>query len=64
MVFIKIKQKSIYSKDGPIRGTKLDGKLNLLISDNIIKANIFIVKFFPKIKIIDFNNIAIKAIKD
>ena len=35
-----------------------------LIGNNIIKANIFIVKFFPKTKIVDFSNIAIEAIRD
>ena len=35
-----------------------------LIGDNTIKANIFIAKFFPKTGIIDFSNIAIKAIRD
>jgi len=35
-----------------------------LISDNIIKADIFIIKFFPKTRIINFSNIAIKAIID
>jgi len=33
-----------------------------LINNNIIKVDIFIVKFFPKIKIIDFNNIKIETI--
>ena len=35
---------------------------DLLISNNIIKANIFIVKFFPKTQIVNFSDIAIKAI--
>jgi len=35
-----------------------------LIGDNIIKANIFIVKYFPKTKIVNFSNITIKAIMD
>jgi len=35
-----------------------------LIGDNTIKTNIFIAKFFPKTKIIDFNNIIIEAIRD
>ena len=30
---------------------------DILINNNIIKVNIFITKFFPKIKIIDFKNI-------
>ena len=33
-----------------------------LINNNTIKANIFVTKFFPKIKIIDLSNIKIKAI--
>jgi len=32
---------------------------NSLIDNNIIKINIFIAKFFPKIKIADFSNIEI-----
>jgi len=35
-----------------------------LIGDNTIKANILIVKFFPKTGIIDLSNIAIEAIRD
>ena len=35
-----------------------------LIGDNTIKADIFTAKFFPKTKIINFNNIAIKIIKN
>jgi len=30
---------------------------DLLINNNIIKIDIFVAKFFLKIKIIDFNNI-------
>jgi len=37
---------------------------DLLISNNIIKANIFIAKFFSRTGIVDFNNIAIEAIMD
>jgi len=33
-----------------------------LIGGNTIKANIFIVKFFPKTRIIDFSDIAIEVI--
>jgi len=32
-----------------------------LINNNIIKTDVFIAKFFPKIKIVDFSNIIIKA---
>ena len=35
---------------------------DFLINNNTIKANIFIIKFFPKIEIADFNNIIIEAI--
>jgi len=35
-----------------------------LIGDNIIKADIFIAKFFPKTGIVNFNNIAIEAVRD
>jgi len=35
-----------------------------LIGNNIIKANIFAVKFFPKTGIADFNDMAIEAIRD
>jgi len=35
-----------------------------LTGDNIIKANIFIAKFFPKTGIVNLNNIVIKAIRD
>ena len=35
-----------------------------LIGNNIIKANIFIAKFFPKTRIVNFSNIAIEAIRD
>jgi len=35
-----------------------------LIGDNIIKVNILVAKIFPKTRIADFNNIAIKAIRD
>jgi len=37
---------------------------DFLIGDNTIKANIFVAKFFPKTRIVDFNNIAIEAIRD
>ena len=37
---------------------------DLLIGDNIIKANIFTAKFFSKTKIINFSNITIKTIMD
>jgi len=37
---------------------------DFLIGDNTIKTNIFIIKFFPKIKTADFSNIVIEAIKD
>ena len=37
---------------------------DFLTDNNIIKADIFISKFFPKTKIIDFNNIEIKAIME
>jgi len=37
---------------------------DFLIGNNTIKADIFIIKFFPKIKTTDFSNIAIEAIKD
>jgi len=30
---------------------------DFLINNNIIKIGIFTAKFFPKIKIVDFNNI-------
>ena len=33
-----------------------------LIDNNTIKTDIFAAKFFPKIKIVDFNNIKIEAI--
>jgi len=33
-----------------------------LIDNNVIKVNIFIVKFFPKIGIVYFNNIVIEVI--
>jgi len=33
-----------------------------LIGNSIIKANIFVIKFFPKTKIVNFNNIIIEAI--
>jgi len=33
-----------------------------LINNNTIKADIFIVKFFPKTKIADFNNIKVEAV--
>jgi len=35
-----------------------------LLGDNIIKANIFIAKFFPKTKIVNFSNMAIEVIRD
>jgi len=35
---------------------------DLLISNNTIKANVFIIKFFFKTGIINFNNIAIEVI--
>jgi len=35
-----------------------------LIGDNIIKANIFIAKFFPKTKIANFSNINIETTID
>jgi len=35
-----------------------------LIGDNTIKADIFIAKFFLKTGTVDFNNIAIEAIRD
>jgi len=35
-----------------------------LISNNTIKADILVAKFFPETEIIDFSNIAIKAIRD
>jgi len=35
---------------------------DLLINNNSIKADIFITKFFPKTKIIDFSNIKIEII--
>jgi len=35
-----------------------------LIGDNTIKADIFVAKFFPKTKTIDFSNIVIEAIRD
>jgi len=35
---------------------------DLLINNNIIKADIFAAKFFPKTKIVNFNNIKIEAI--
>ena len=35
-----------------------------LISNNTIKINIFIVKFFPKTRTANFNNIAIEIIRD
>ena len=34
---------------------------DLLINNNIIKANIFIAKFFPKTKTVNFSNIVIEA---
>jgi len=37
---------------------------DLLIGNNTIKADILAAKFFPKTKIVDFNNIAIEAIRD
>ena len=33
-----------------------------LINNNTTKADIYIIKFFPKTKIVDFSNIKIKAI--
>jgi len=35
---------------------------DFLINNNIIKADIFIVKFFPKTRIVNFSNIKIEAI--
>jgi len=35
-----------------------------LISNNTIKANILIAKFFPKTRIVDFSNMAIEVIRD
>jgi len=35
-----------------------------LIGDNTIKADILVVKFFPKTRIADFSDIAIEAIMD
>jgi len=35
-----------------------------LINNNIIKADIFTVKFFPKTRIVDFSNMAIEVIRD
>jgi len=37
---------------------------NLLINNNIIKADIFIVKFFPKTGIVNFSNIKVKVITE
>jgi len=33
-----------------------------LINNNTLKIDIFIAKFFPKTKIVDFNNIKIEVI--
>jgi len=35
-----------------------------LINNNTIKADIFIAKFFPKTKTVDFSNIKIEAIME
>jgi len=37
---------------------------DLLINNNIIKADIFIAKFFLKTKIVNFNNIKIEAMME
>jgi len=37
---------------------------DFLTSNNTIKADIFVIKFFPKTGIIDFSDIAIEAVRD
>jgi len=37
---------------------------DILIGDNTIKVNIFVARFFPKTKIINFSNIIIETIMD